>query len=620
MKFPTASTMKIGFPLRLFIFWLVIFQLARILFISNLLFTTDTGYGFEILKPLFFGLRLDISSACYLCALPMLLYIVHSFYTPVKKLIGFIAGLELFILILLLLANIQVYRVWGTLLNRRAITFLADPAAIIDSLSGIQISGIILLFAAIFLGLLYFMRRFVLKSVRKSEIIWKALLVRTLVLLLLPIGIRGGLQQIPVNESAVAFSADTRINNAAMNPAWYFVNNLIKSGLNQKNIYKKYDEAEAIAIKSQLFSRQKNTSSILNIEKPNIILLALESWTADIIGPLGGDSQTTPFFNTLCKEGLLFTQHYSSGRRTDQMFPSVLSGFPSQPDHSIIRFPSKTEQLPMLSRDLKNAGYSTSFYYGGELGFANMRNYLLQGKFDQLISKEEFEEISNLNKWGAHDEYVLNRHAGDLNKMQQPFFTFLLTLSTHEPFDVPGSTLNSGTGEPAKFRNAANYTDRCLKEYFDQLKTSGLWEKTLIILVADHGHLLPRERQFNDPAVYRIPLLLCGGALKQEYRGSQINSIGGQQDIPATILSQLQLPDSAYNWSNDLLNQNRSNFAYLNMDEASGWIENSGSLIWMRSTAAADPTFTNPSIIENDARLSHLNAYLQLLFADFLKN
>jgi phosphoglycerol transferase MdoB-like AlkP superfamily enzyme len=612
--------MKLGFPVRLFLFWLIIFQIARISFSLFLLATTDGVSGAELLKALFYGIRLDISTACYLSAVPLLLYLVQTFYPPLIKVVRLFLGLELFTLIILLLANIQVYRAWGTLINRRAVTFLADPSAIMDSLSGIQIIGIAVFFTLIFSIAYYCLNRFVLSFVSDSGITAKNIIVRLVFILLLPLGIRGGVQQIPVNESAVAFSADMRVNNAAMNPAWYFVNNLIKSGLSQKNIYKKYTEAEALALKSQLFNNQKNTVSILKNEKPNIILIALESWTADIIAPLEGEAATTPFFNSLCGEGLLFTQHYSSGRRTDQMFPSVLSGFPSQPDHSIIRFPSKTEQLPMLSRDLKNAGYSTSFYYGGELGFANMRNYLLQGKFDQLISKEEFEHVTNLNKWGAHDEYVLKRHSEDLRKMQEPFFTFLLTLSTHEPFDVPGGTLKKGAGEPDKFRNAATYTDRCLKDYFDALKKSGLYEKTLIILVADHGHLLPRERQFNDPAVYRIPLLLCGGALKQEYHGKQINSIGGQQDIPATILSQLQLPDSAYRWSNDLLNKNRTNFAYLNMDDASGWIENSGSLVWMRSSSKAEPTFTSPALIQDDARIKHLTAYLQLLFEDFLKN
>lgn len=192
----------------------------------------------------------------------------------------------------------------------------------------------------------------------------------------------------------------------------------------------------------------------------------LESWTADIIEPMGGLSGVSPFFSELCKDGLLFTGVYSSGFRTDQAMVSVISGFPAQPNKSIIRFPDKTQKLPALSRTFRDAGYHTSFFYGGELGFANMKSYLLSSGFEHITGKDFFPDNAMNSKWGAHDGIVLQHQLKVLDTVAEPFFSVLLTLSTHEPFEVPVQTPYNGSSEAELFKKAAWYTDACLKTFF----------------------------------------------------------------------------------------------------------------------------------------------------------
>lgn len=607
------------FALRLIIFWLLLFQISRLIFFGVMVLS-NPDESFSGWPQVFSaGFRLDFSAACYLSALPFLGWLIAIHFPPATYFLRFILFIELLLLSIIIPVNTGIYRAWGTLLNRRAVTFIADPGAIIASLSFIELTGgliiIILLFAFLWLS----MKKMVLAYFQRNDNKLSETLIAFICLLILPLGMRGGFQQIPVNESAASFSNNSRLNSAAMNPAWYLMNNLVKTGIHQENPFQTLPPETCNQIVRELLNIPPDTLKIFSEDRPNIVFIALESWTADIIGPLGGDSSVTPFFNQLCKEGILFTGIYSSGRRTDQMLPSVFSGFPSQPDFSIIRYPSKTERLPMLIKDLRAAGYSSSFYYGGEPGFANMKSYLLQGGMDEMITLDDFRSLKDLNKWGAHDQYVLKRHAENIMKQKEPSFSFLLTLSSHEPFDVPGKKIIQGNDESSLFRNAAAYTDRQLKEYFESLRNYEWYSRTIFMLFADHGHLLPLQRTFADPAVYHIPVLITGGALRQEFRGVQMNQTGAQHDLPSTLLRQLDLENAAYKWSNDLLNRNRVDFAYMNMDVAAGWINKKGKLVYHWPVKSEDKEMTVPALEKDDERLLQLKAYQQSTFDEFLK-
>src|SRR5699024_10985247 len=140
--------------------------------------------------------------------------------------------------------------------------------------------------------------------------------------------------------------------------------------------------------------------SFLNTSRPNVLLIMWESITAKAVKSLGGLDGVTPEFERLAKEGILFTDFYASVDCSDKGIISILSGFPAQPTQSIIKLPSKSSKLPVLSRDFEAAGYNTSFYYGGELAFANIKSYLVSGGFDNIIGKNEFDRKDWNSKWG----------------------------------------------------------------------------------------------------------------------------------------------------------------------------------------------------------------------------
>jgi phosphoglycerol transferase MdoB-like AlkP superfamily enzyme len=175
-----------------------------------------------------------------------------------------------------------------------------------------------------------------------------------------------------------------------------------------------------------------------------------------------------------------------------------------------------------------------------------------------------------------------------------------------------------GSDDAAKFRNAASYTDESLKKYFASVKEKPWYANTVFILVADHGHLLPRKRAFEDPASHHIPLLVFGPALNNSYHGKKIDVIGSQHDLPATLLHQLGLHAEKYLFSNDLLDPNRTSFAYFNLDDAFGWITPSQQIVYYPSRNELQHQYTRPLPLSDSTVLQNGKNYLQVLYKQFL--
>ncbi|MBK8413424.1 MAG: LTA synthase family protein [Bacteroidetes bacterium] len=596
-------------------FWVLIFIGFRILF----LFSQSQSLGdtplTEIAFSLLAGFQLDISTASYFAIIPFLLTIALIWGGDwiIFNILKVYYLLILFITMILSIGNIIIYKYWGTLLNSRGLAYALQPAEMLASVTDFQlVSGIIVLIILFFLmrKAYYFYLHPALAEINGTRL--QRLASVCIALPLIVIGIRGGLQLIPVNESAAVFSSNKLLNEAATNNLWYLGHNLKQAGTTNKNPYQWFSDEESIQVVASLYAKKSVPDSIFNMNhKPNVVLILLESWTADIIEPLGGIAGVTPNFSKLCKEGMLFSAIYSSGFRTDQALVSALSGYPSQPNNSIIRFPSKASQLPSIANVFNENGYQTSFYYGGELGFANMYNYLSVTGFETITGKEAFEDDVMNSKWGAHDEAVLDRQLSDLKKAQQPFFSTLLTLSTHEPFEVPVNTPFNDPSEPELFKKSAWYTDYCLGKYFEQAKNESWFTNTIFVLVADHGHRLPLNRSFDDPFIRRIPMLIIGNPLRKELKGTQINVIGNQNDLPATLLSALNYNHNEFPWSRDLMVPSQNPFAYLSLDYAISWVHQKGNTV-----VRLDSKQESQSVDSTENRIA--KAYLQQLYKSFL--
>ncbi|MEO6675526.1 MAG: LTA synthase family protein, partial [Ginsengibacter sp.] len=440
------------------------------------------------------------------------------------------------------------------------------------------------------------------------------IMVQLLLIAFLLIPIRGGFQQIPVNQSNVYFSDKIFANHAAVNVPWNLVHSLRRSDFKHHNPYLYFSEKKARQYLDSLYPAEKNLPpEILTTKRPDIIFIILESYTAKLIGCLGGEPGITPNIDKIASGGMLFKNIYASGERSEKGLVALLSGYPTQTTTSIIMSPSKTEGLPHLNKILKEQGYHSGYYYGGELAFANIKSYLLNAGYDKLISKENFEKKDYNSKWGVHDEVLLNKFSLDIKAEKRPFFYTLFTLSSHEPYDIPVKPKFTGSDEITKFKNSFYYTDQAIGNFIEQAKKQSWWDSTLIIMVADHGHRLPGNDPNDRPSKFRIPLIFTGGALK--FKNQVNNSIGSQTDITYTLLQQMGLQTNGFKWSKNLLDTTAEQFAFYVFNNGFGIVTTKGTV-----------SFDNVSkkIIYKDketdtAQLNTGKAYMQLSFEDFMQ-
>jgi phosphoglycerol transferase MdoB-like AlkP superfamily enzyme len=386
-----------------------------------------------------------------------------------------------------------------------------------------------------------------------------------------------------MNESLISYSDDNFLNQATVNPVWYLANDVYRAGIFEGNPFEVMNDLKAKKIVNDIFTCSPDSfPQILTTKKPNVVIIILESFTADIIEDLGGERGITPSLNRIIKDGVFFNNIYSSGTRTDQGIVSLLNGWPAIPYYSIMRSTAKSNQLPSMPKIFLEEGYATSFLYGGESNFSNLNVYCTTQKFQKVLERKNFSNSANAGGWGVPDEFVFARQIEELDKTKEPFLNVLMTLSNHEPFNVPGPTRFPGKDDSNKFRNSAAYTDDCLGKYLLEAKNKSWYKNTLFIIVADHGHELPKNTNVYYPESHRIPLLFYGDVIKPEFKGAVVTKLGGHHDLAGTLLPQLGLNEVAlrqvsgqtqFSWSKNLLNPTVSNYAYYVIDQLVGWVD-----------------------------------------------
>lgn len=561
------------------------------------------------------GLPLDLSLAGYLTLIPGLL-LIASAWTG-SRILQWIRRIYFaFISILLsciFISDLGLYGYWGFRLDTTPLFyFFSSPKDALASVSVWVVLGGILAMA-IYAALLYYLfSQILLNEKRPLKIPYRRLSVSVTLLLatgLLIIPIRGGFSVSTMNLGKVFFSANQKLNHAAINPAF----SLMDSYARQVDFDKQYrflPPEEADRLFAEL-TDQPVTDSIPRLfrtERPNIILVILESFSSHLMKTLGGKADVAVNMDEIADEGILFTHFYANSFRTDRGLVSIISGYPAQPTTSIMKYTRKTQSLPSIPASLKKAGYDLQYYYGGDADFTNMRSYLVSTGIEKIVSQDDFPVSERLSKWGVYDEVLFNRLTGDLKgqPQQEPFLKIVQTSSSHEPFEVPYSKLDN-----AKL-NAFAYTDSCAGDFVRQLKETPLWENTVVIFVPDHLGVYPEDMDNLSPERYMIPLIMTGGAIKEPQK---IETYGSQIDIAATLLAQLGLPHDDFTFSKNLLNPASPHFAFFTFPNIFGMVTPDNEVVFNNeSNAVVLDEGTNQG--EN---LNKGKAYLQKLYDDLAK-
>lgn len=604
---------------KLFLFWIFFFFFQRIIFFAyEQQFFSDADF-YSLLLSNGYALRYDISAASYFLIVSVLLLFLQGlgFQKYFRKAIIIYQTLVIILSSFIHVVDLEIYKAWGTKLNGKAISYLVYPQEVFASVSLMTIFILLILFLTqAVLGFVVFKKYFVREEKFCSQKKYKVVLLTLCSLFFLFIGIRGGIQQTPLNKGYAYFSKYPVVNHASINGDWNLFYELTHSAT-QNNPYNYFSKDVAKNSVVQIYKTNNSpTEKILTTDTPNIVLIMLESWSADVIAALSDEKGITPEFEILSKEGLLFTNFYASGFRTEQGLLALLSGFPAQPRTSMIRDFGKFEKLPSMTKVL-SSNYYSSVYYGGNLDFANMSSYLRTVGFKKIIGENDF-TYTHKTAWGAYDDELLSFQAGDLKNSPQPFFSLLMTITSHEPFDAPIEKVFDEKDVAPNYKNTVHYTDKSLGSYFEKAKKEAWYHNTLFILVADHGHIYPKGRTYNEPLRYKIPLLFYGDVIKKEYRGKTVSKFGSQTDIAATILNQLNSNNQAFHWSKDLLNQETPSFAFYTFEDGFGWVSDEEFFVFDNAIQKIVLQKTNLNEVQNTEMINQGKAYLQSLYQEYL--
>ncbi len=602
-------TKKLLLFLRIYLLFVCIFIVEKPLFML---------YYYDIYKVVsipdfiavtFHGLQLDVSMAAYLSVIPGLLLIVSVWANPqiIKRMLAIYFALISFIISTVFVVDLVLYRYWGFRLDSTPLFYLRTPKNAMASANWVN-NIIGLLFIILISLLLYFILKPVLNNFKKNVGALKNKIIITLILLFataaLFLPIRGGVSASTMNVGKVYFSNKMELNHAAVNPMFSFFEALtMEQKFDTQFRYMKPDDAKNIFASMVDKPIYDSIPRLFTIKHPNIIIVVLESFMSKNMTTLGGLPNIAVRMNEFCKEGILFNNFYANSFCTDRSWVAIFSGYPAQPNTSIMKYARKTQSLPSIPKSLTKAGYKTEYYYGGDADFTNMRSYLVSMGIVNIISEKSFPLKERTTSWGVPDHIVFNKLDSNLHKAQkEPFIKIVQTLSSHLPFDVPFYRLSD------PYLNSVAYTDSCLGVFIDRFKQKKWWKNSILILVPDHATRFPAGLENSSIDRYKIPLLIIGGAVRKP---ELIETYASQIDISATLLSQLNLSHSEFKYSKNILNPASPHFGYFTFPNGFGMITEKNQYIFDYELKKA---MLNAG--KNDDNKLKAEAFIQTLYDD----
>ena len=592
----------------------------------------------ELPAVIWHGLPLDLSMAGYLSVIPGFLSIAvvwlkRDLVKPIMNIYFIIASLFITCSFLL---NASLYPYWKYPLDSTPLFyFFTSPADAIASVSIWQVILSIVILIVLTIGVWFTLRMRGEKRQQYSRYGYgyggfgsgkrnrfddfDRHRGRTSIILLLLTGllflpIRGGITVSTMNTGQAYYSQNAYLNHSAVNPLF----SLLESITHQEDFASQYrfmKDKEADKIFATMTSTSdENTYPLLNeatFKKgtPDILIVIMESFASDIMPSMGSYKDVAVCLDSIAQQSILFTRFYANSFRTDRGMVSILSGYPAQPTTSIMRYPRKTSQLPSIARNLaKYKNYKTTYYYGGDADFCNMRSYLVSQGYQHIISDANFPIEDKLSKWGVPDHIVAARMMEDIKAQQnekRPMLRILQTSSSHEPFEVPYHRLKD------KRLNAFAYTDSVMGAIVREYRKLPRWKNTLIVFVPDHVGGYKENLNDHDRSRYQIPLILAGGAIS---RPMKVGIIGSQHDIAATLLGQLGVEHREFTFSKNMMSDATPKFAFFAVNDAFGIVSEENSLIY--DNRAKRIVYDKG---EKGFNLKRGQAYLQKLYDDLAK-
>jgi phosphoglycerol transferase MdoB-like AlkP superfamily enzyme len=334
--------------------------------------------------------------------------------------------------------------------------------------------------------------------------------------------------ELTLNSTYTVFLAAIRLKNEKDPAAFYGT-----MGENEifERVKKNSGIPDSLFVDSQVPFMHRNVPATRRKRPLNVVILLEESLGAEYVGYLNG-LPLTPHLDALTKEGLSFTNLYSTGTRTVRGIEAVVTGFLPTPGNSIVNLGLSRSGFFTAGQIFKKSGYATEFIYGGQSNFDEMRSFFLGNGFDKIYDEPTFSNVSFRGVWGVCDEDLAQK-ANEVFSMHgnMPFFSVILSTSNHSPFEFPGGKISLYEQPKNTVHNAMKYADFSIGKFFELAKKSDYYKNTIFLVVADHS-----TRVFGDEFIpvkkFHIPAVIIGPDVPIQ----EITKVASQIDLLPTLL------------------------------------------------------------------------------------
>lgn len=375
-------------------------------------------------------------------------------------------------------------------------------------------------------------------------------------------GIRGRMGYNPIKVSQAYYCEDPFLNQLGVNPVFNLLTSTLDDNRKENRYLHLMPEQEAIEEVQQLLGR-KGITQISPIAREikqsadtttfrNVVLIFMESMSANLMESFGSNKSLTPFLDSLYHQSLSFSHFYSSGIHTNHGMYSTLYSFPA----IMKRNAMKGSVIPVYSglpTILKDNGYQNLFFMTHESQYDNMNAFFRTNGFDEIYAQENYPAEKVVNSFGVQDDFLYQYALPILNKKAtsgRPFFTVLLSISNHPPYIIP-DYFKPHSDKPED--QIVEYADWSIKQFITEAEKQPWFDNTIFVLLGDHGKLVDSPESEIPQSYNHIPLMIYGKGIQPEIRAQ----FGGQIDVAPTLLGLLNIGYIQNNFGINLLKEQR---------------------------------------------------------------
>ena len=651
--YKSALINKLIIWLGTFLVMILFFALFRLLFLITHSSLINDSSALELLNAFWLGFRFD-AKILSVIILPLYLFSLIPIFDFsrkfTKRLFSIILTLIMMPVVFISIADIRFFDVFGNRMNFWAVEFMGDTALFIHTLTSDPSSWKLVSVWIVLSVLFYLTIKLLYKKLADKNIQFSTAVNTVLTILfiaLLAFGIRGRLGMKALDWGAAFFTENQFVNQLALNSVYTLGHSIYEEWRDGRSIsdpekrrFYFYDIDTAYSTVCNMLNIQPDSTkaSYLPVKtikpdsnldfSPNIVIFIMESWSADKIGALGSKYNISPYFDSLAEHGILFTNFYANGIRTNRGLPAITCSFPSLPGRSIMKRYAADHPFISVAEILDRYGYKSSFAYGGDIEFDNMKGFLRLHGYSEFYDENSFPDAPKLGRWGIADHAMFTSLADEISTLSRPFQMTVLSISNHDPYDIPDDRFKKydDSNEQNRMLNAFYYTDWALGQFFDSLKQHPVFDSTIFVITSDHcAHQTPKYPM--SPETFHIPCLIYAPGMLGD-TGIVIDKTASQVDILPTIVDLLGLETVQSSWGRDILSLDSTDpgFAVIVNGKKLGLIEDSLFLFhWINAQKSLynindmpylgnDLTDSLPEIAEDMER--RLNSYIQL--ANFL--